>query len=214
MGKNKGLKEIFKVSSSQKWYKFIFFAVVLIIPGLSFFILFIYIPPINLTLTFSFAVISLLTPPILYIFFIWFKDQKRKSMLVASNVKIEFYWVKNLFLQINWADIKTIKIFGERWKNPDYDAKIPSIIYSGFTLQFIGPNLNKTVKLWCFPFKYKKQGVIISGLLKIGERLDKEIEIDESESEVLIVNSDDPLCPEFQNFYDKHKNDLSKKSDI
>jgi hypothetical protein len=40
MEKNKELKEIFKVSSSQKWYKFIIYALVLVLPGLSFFILF------------------------------------------------------------------------------------------------------------------------------------------------------------------------------
>jgi len=89
MEKNKELKEIFKVSSSQKWYKFIIYALVLVLPGLSFFILFIYIPPINLTLTFSFAFILILLPPFIYIIFIWYKDWKRKSKLVVTNIKIE-----------------------------------------------------------------------------------------------------------------------------
>ena len=214
MEKNKELKEIFKVSSSQKWYKFIIYALVLVLPGLSFFILFIYIPPINLSLTFSFAFVGLLLPPFIYIIFIWYKDWKRKSKLVVTNFKIEFYWLNFLFLQINWADIKTIKIFGERWKYPSHSARIPPIIYSGFTLQFIGPNLNKTVRLWCFPYKYKKQGMIISRLLQFCEKLDKEIDIDESEREIIIVKPDKILCPEFQNFYDKQKNLQSNKSNL
>ena len=89
---------------------------------------------------------------------------------------------------------------------------VHAIIYSGFSLQFFGPSLNKTVRLWCFPYKYKKQGLIISGLLKFAERLGKEIEIDESESEILTINPDEPICSEFQNFYDKHRGNISKKT--
>ena len=206
MEKNKEFKEIFKVTSTQKWYKFIFYALLFVFPGLSFFILFIYIPPINLTLSFTFVISGLLLPPLIYIFYVWFKDWKVKSTVIATNTKIEFHWVKHLFLQINWSEIEAIKISGERWKYPSRGVKFLPTVNSGFNLQFLGPNLNKLVKLWCFPYRYKQQGIIITGLIKFAENMGKDITIDETEKEILIINSNEPICLELKNFYNKYVN--------
>ncbi|MFW9874975.1 MAG: hypothetical protein ACFFG0_17855 [Candidatus Thorarchaeota archaeon] len=210
MEKNNELKGIFRVVSSQKWYKFVLYAIFLLLPGISLFIYFIYIPPVRVSLTFTFIIIGLVLPPILYIIFMWIKERKKKSKLVVSNTQIEFYWLKHLFMQIDWFEITSIKIYGERWRYPSYGTKFWSIVRFGFTLQFLGPNLDKTVRLWCFPFNIKKQGLIISGLLKFSEKLDVKIEIDESNGKELIVKPDEPLCPEFLNFYKNHKH--KKKS--
>jgi hypothetical protein len=205
MKKSKELKEIFKVSSTQKWYIYIFYALLFVIPGVSFFLIFIYIPPINLTVSFTLVVSGLLLPPVLYIFYVWFKNWKGKSIVVVTDSKIEFHWLKHLFLQINWSEVDVIKISGERWKYLGRGVKLLPIINSGFNLHFLGSNLNKSIKLWCFPYRYKQQGIIISGLIKFAEKMKKEIIIDESEKQILILNSNDPICLEFQNFYDKYR---------
>jgi hypothetical protein len=177
-----------------------------VIPGVSFFIVFIYIPPINLTASFTLVVSGLLFPPVLYIFYVWFKDWKGRSIVVITNTKIEFHWLNHLFLQISWAEIETIKISGERWKYPSRGIKVLQIVNSGFNLQFLGPSLNKSIKLWCFPYRYKQQGKIISELIKFAEKVGKEMVIDESEKEILIINSNEPICLDVQNFYNKHIN--------
>ncbi|MHA2474418.1 MAG: hypothetical protein ACXAES_14425 [Promethearchaeota archaeon] len=195
-----------EIVNARKVSKYILYMFLLALPGLFGLIYYFFKLPTIMEIATSTLIIILFFIfgfPAISVLIYWLIHGKRESKIVITNTSIEIYWLNHLFLQMDWSEIKTIKIFKERWKTMYYRGRIGSGVHSGYTVQFIGLNIDKTVRLWCFPFKYKNQRLIMSGLQEFSMKLNKLIEIDESYREPIGI--DDPKCPEFAEFYEKYR---------
>ncbi len=205
----KASKNLVEITNSQKLYMYFLYTVLLALPGLFMFFYLVNMTTINVITSFNLSFFFIFVIPIICDLIIWLLYGRRESTILITEDKIEFYYLKHLFLMINWFEIKTTKIFKEYWETSYYRGRLGPKEYSGYTIQFIGLNLNKNVRLWCFPFNHKNQRLIISGLTEFSEKLDKEILIDESRRESLKLS--DPKCQELYEFSKKYRFPKIKK---
>ena len=96
----------------------------------------------------------ILVLPVLILIVFGFKKVKT----IISDKKIEFYIGKALYFKVYWKNLEYVNIFCEKFYNKKRKIK------TGYVIEFKGPNIEKIVRIWCFPFRMDKQELIVHSI--------------------------------------------------
>jgi len=119
----------------------------------------------------------------------------KKVKSIITDKKIEFYIGKSLYFKIYWKNLEYINIFSEKY----YDKKRK--VKTSYVIEFIGSEIEKIVRLWCFPFGINKQELIISSIKNSIYGMNKPEIIENPLNDEIKIQSVE--CNEIDNFKSK-----------
>lgn len=120
-----------------------------------------------------------------------------KNKISINNRKILIFIKDNLFLEIEWNKIEEIIIFEEIRDLPPLRYRMKSSS-NGYSLEFKGKDLHKTLRLWCLAFRPYHQKKVLNTIRNFGKIM--EIQVNTDQSFRPSISYTERPCEEYTNF--------------
>lgn len=143
----------------------------------------------------------------LYLFYsilmcIALKFKPPKSRVLIDDRKINCFIQNNLCFEIKWIQIEEIIIYKEIRDVPKMRYITKSTL-KGYSLNFKGNNLQKTIRLWCLAFGVYNQKKILNTIKNLSETKKIQLNVDDSFRPVITL-AETP-CQEYHKYYKQNK---------
>jgi len=126
------------------------------------------------------AFVGLFMPVLVYGLLAWglYEVWSIRNDILITNSGMEIYVNKTLYLEIFWEEIESLVVFKEKWDKPFMRYQVINTT-TGYSLRLKGPELDKTVRLWCYGFSLRNQKRILAFMKNLCKSKNKQLTVEE-----------------------------------